>query len=110
MTVTAINSMEEFKIATSSGKVVLIDFESTGSRPCNAISPVFERFSNLEIVRGAAFYKVNVEALVEVSQEVGIKTMPTVMAFKDGQKVDQLVGVHPADLQDFVRIHAASPS
>ncbi|KAG8964157.1 hypothetical protein FRC00_003605 [Tulasnella sp. 408] len=46
----------------------------------------------------------------EVSQKVGIRAMPTFVAFKDGQKVDQLVGAHPMDLQDFVRINAASPS
>ena len=52
-----------------------------------------EQFSGLE------FYKVDVDALEQISREVGIRAMPTFMAFKDGNKIDELVGANEKGLE-----------
>jgi thioredoxin 1 len=48
------------------------------------------------------FYKVDVDNEEEISQEVGIKAMPTFVAFKDGEKMDEVVGANPGAIHNMV--------
>jgi thioredoxin 1 len=57
----------------SSGRVVVIDFWATWCGPCRFISPVLEQISNSN--NSIDFYKVDVDALPDVSQEVGIRAV-----------------------------------
>lgn len=41
------------------------------------------------------FVKFDVDELPELSQELGIRAMPTFLFYKDGQKVDEMVGANP---------------
>lgn len=53
------------------------------------------RHSNDEEYKDIFFAKIDVDELPELSQELGIKAMPTFMIFKDGEKADELVGANP---------------
>ncbi|KAJ2917161.1 hypothetical protein MD484_g3257, partial [Candolleomyces efflorescens] len=106
MPVTPINSLSEFKTIINSGKPVVIDFWATWCGPCRAISPVFEKIS--ETASGVEFYKVDVDTQPEISQEVGIRAMPTFLFFKDGEKQDSLLGANPQGLQTLVAKATAS--
>ncbi|KAG6818775.1 hypothetical protein H0H93_001890 [Arthromyces matolae] len=99
MPVTPINSHEEFKQIINSGKPVVIDFWATWCGPCKAISPIFEKLSELAEFAGVGFYKVDVDAQPDISQEVGVRAMPTFTLFKDGNKVKDLVGANPQGLK-----------
>jgi len=59
----------------NSGKPAVFDFWATWCGPCKVISPIFERFSDAEKFSSVGFYKVDVDALVEVSKEVGIRAV-----------------------------------
>ncbi|PFH47340.1 hypothetical protein AMATHDRAFT_67880 [Amanita thiersii Skay4041] len=101
MGVTPITSKTEFDTIINSGKPVLIDFWATWCGPCRVISPVFEKLSNN--FPGVEFYKVDVDEQDAISQEVGIRAMPTFMLFKNGAKVDDLVGASPPGLEALVK-------
>lgn len=54
--------------------------------------------SNDEQFKDIFFAKIDVDELPEVSQELGIRAMPTFMLFKDGEKAEELVGANPTAL------------
>ena len=53
----------------------------------------------------ATYLKVDVDELSELAQEYGIRAMPTFMIFKDGEKVDELVGANPVALEQKIKAY-----
>lgn len=54
------------------------------------------RFS--EVYPGAHFVKLDVDEVPDVAQELGIRAMPTFLVFKDGEKIQEIVGANPKAL------------
>lgn len=63
------------------------------------ISPLFEKFASEAPSDKIAFYKVDVDDQEQIAAEVGISAMPTFVFFKGGQKLTQVVGAVPQQLQ-----------
>lgn len=61
---------------------------------------MFEKLS--ETTSGLEFYQVDVDEENEIAGEVGITSMPTFVAFEDGQEVDRMVGVNTSNLIEMV--------
>ncbi|BAE63675.1 thioredoxin-like protein [Aspergillus flavus] len=101
--VTPLNSLSEFQTLINSGQVVIIDFWAPWCGPCRMISPVFERLASDPQYSSIKFVKVDVDDQPEISQECGIRAMPTFMVFKDGAKLDEFMGAHPNGLHDLVQ-------
>ncbi|KAI0132434.1 thioredoxin-like protein [Xylariales sp. AK1849] len=95
MTVHNIQTVEAFREAIAKNKVVMLDCFATWCGPCKAIAPLLANHSNNEKYQGIFFAKIDVDDLPELSQELGIRAMPTFMLFKDGEKADELVGANP---------------
>jgi len=100
MPVEPIKSFDEFKSLINSGQVVVIDFWATWCGPCRAISPILESLSGQ--YTGIQYRKVDVDEQEAISQEVGIRAMPTFMVFKDGAKVGEVIGAKPGELKGLV--------
>ncbi|GBE77305.1 Thioredoxin [Sparassis crispa] len=100
MTVTVISSLEQFHEVINGDKPVIIDFWATWCGPCKVISPIFEKLA--EQFPDAGYYKVDVDEQNEIAQEVSVRAMPTFMAFKNGQKVKEVVGANPSGLQTLI--------
>jgi thioredoxin 1 len=77
-----------------SDKPVLVDFWAAWCGPCRMIAPAVETVA--EKFQGKAkVVKVNVDENAEIPSTYGIKGIPTLMLFKNGQLVDSHVGVPP---------------
>lgn len=71
--------------------VALIDFWAEWCGPCRMIGPIVEELSS-EYKDKATIGKVNVDDNAEVTMEFGVRSIPTLLFFKDGQLVDRHVG------------------
>ncbi|CDS10623.1 hypothetical protein LRAMOSA11109 [Lichtheimia ramosa] len=100
MSVTPIRNLEEFNQIISQTDKVAIDFWATWCGPCRMISPIFEELAHK--YPGVRFYKVDVDDVADVSQEVGIRAMPTFILYKNGEKFDEVVGADPNRLKDAI--------
>jgi thioredoxin 1 len=69
------------------------------------ISPEFAKLS--DEFTSVIFLKVDVDQVESVAAACGISAMPTFQVFKDGKKVDELVGASKDKLRDLVKKHSA---
>lgn len=83
----------EFDQVISSG-AVLVDFYADWCGPCKMLAPVLEGLSK-EYEGKVEIVKVNVDNDGEIAQRFGIMSIPTLILFKDGQLVKQVVGFQP---------------
>lgn len=72
--------------------VAVVDFWAEWCGPCRMIGPIIEEISD-EYKGKALIGKVDVDANSEVSMQYGIRSIPTILVMKNGEVVDQHVGV-----------------
>ncbi len=72
-------------------KPVLVDFTATWCGPCRMIAPIIEELAS-EYDGKATIGKMDVDENPETSMNFGIRSVPTLLIFKGGQVVDQIIG------------------
>lgn len=88
-------SAEEFAAEVEGGSgVTLVDFYADWCGPCKMIAPVLEDLAE-EFEGQLKIVKINADEEADVLAKYGVRGLPTMMVFKDGQNVDVTVGAHP---------------
>ncbi|MEG0249805.1 MAG: thioredoxin [Peptostreptococcus sp.] len=91
-----INAQDFAKNVKENKGVAVIDFFATWCGPCNMLGPVFAEVA--EENKDAAFFaKVDIDQSMELAQEFGVNTVPTVIFFKDGKEVNREIGFMPKE-------------
>jgi thioredoxin 1 len=89
-----------------SGKTVVVDFWATWCGPCKMVAPVLDEIAG-EYKEKLTVAKLDVDANQVTAQKYQVMSIPTMIVFKDGEQVKQIVGARPKaallkDLADYI--------
>ena len=90
----AVSGSEQFDSVVASNDVVLVDFYADWCGPCKMLEPVVER---LAAETDAVVAKVDVDVNQGLASTYGVRGVPTLVLFADGEQVEERVGVTPED-------------
>ncbi len=90
---------ENFKNSVATEKILVVDFWAAWCGPCRYLSPVIEELAK-DYSGKVTFGKLNVDENPSVSTEFNIRSIPTVLMFKDGKMVDMSIGAVPKPMLD----------
>jgi len=73
----------------------MIDFWATWCGPCHIIAPVVEQLAEQYADQGLRVGKLDVDLNPETASRFGVRSIPTILFFKDGEVVDKVIGAVP---------------
>ncbi|WP_300656349.1 thioredoxin [Pseudomonas sp.] len=102
-------SFEQLVVQNSFHKPVLVDFWAEWCAPCKALMPLLAQIT--ESYQGELLLaKVDCDAEQDIVARFGIRNLPTVVLFKDGQPVDGFSGAQPESaIREMLKPHVAEP-
>lgn len=84
------------EVVLGSDLPVLVDFWAPWCNPCKMLGPVIDEIAD-EVDGKALVCKVNIDEDQNLAQEYRVMSIPTLLYFKDGKVVNQMVGVRPKE-------------
>lgn len=75
--------------------LTVIDFSATWCMPCRMLKPILERVT--EQFDNVDFYEIDIDENEEIAKRYRIFSVPTLVCFKSGKKIDSLVGLNSYD-------------
>ncbi|MBD2168216.1 thioredoxin [Calothrix membranacea FACHB-236] len=84
----------EFETLLSEEKILVVDFTATWCGPCRIIAPLMEQIAQ-EYQGSVKVVKVDVDSNKPLFKKFGLRGIPAVLIFKDGELVETIVGVSP---------------
>jgi thioredoxin 1 len=89
--VSSIGAVDFDSEVVKSDKLVVVDFWAEWCGPCKMIAPLLDEIAR-ELTDKVKIVKVNVETEPQIAQQYGIYNIPTLLFFKDGKVLEQVVG------------------
>ena len=71
---------------------ILVDFYAEWCGPCKMLAPILEKIDFVEVI------KINVDEFHELAQEYGVMSIPTLIAFRNGEIINKVIGLQ--DLEE----------
>lgn len=88
---------DNFKQEIESTKLpIIVDFWAEWCGPCRALAPILEEVS-LELEGKAIVAKVNIEESPKIASDLAIRSIPALLIFKNGEKIDTKTGSLPKE-------------
>jgi putative thioredoxin len=104
LTITAANFMSDV-VDASASTPVLVDFWAPWCAPCRQLLPILDQLAK-DYGDRLKIAKVNTDEQQELAQQIGIRSLPTVVLFKDGTAAEHFVGVLPeAQIREMLERH-----
>jgi len=99
----------DFDTGVKAQPLMLVDFWAEWCGPCRMIAPILEELAG-EYADRLAVGKVNVDENRQTAARFGIRSIPTLLFFRDGTRVDQVIGAHPkgtikAKIDQLLNVH-----
>jgi thioredoxin 1 len=91
-------NIQNFADTVKNNEVVVVDFWAPWCGPCRMIAPIIEELSEEYKDKGVVVGKVNTDEAVEIAAQFGIRSIPTVIFFKNGEAVDAMIGAAPKQM------------
>jgi len=88
---------QNFEETIKNNEVVLVDFWAPWCGPCRMIAPIIEELSK-EYEGKVVVGKVNTDEAGEIAAQFGIRSIPTVIFFKNGEAADAMIGAAPKQM------------
>ena len=103
------NNAQQYLIDESFNRPVVVDFWADWCAPCKQLMPLLEKLAE-EYAGAFLLAKINADEQQGISQQLGVRSLPTVMVFKDGQPVDGFAGAQPETaVREMLQKHLPSP-
>ena len=103
------NNAQQYLIDESFNRPVVVDFWADWCAPCKQLMPLLEKLAD-EYAGAFLLAKINADEQQGISQQLGVRSLPTVMVFKDGQPVDGFAGTQPETaVREMLQKHLPSP-
>jgi len=103
-TLKQINEDNFKQIALESEIPVLVDFYADWCGPCRTMAPILAELAN-QFEGQFKVVKVNIENNQQIAEQYNIASIPTLIIFKNGQKIKQMVGALPkTELEKIMRL------
>ena len=100
---------QQYLIDESFNRPVVVDFWADWCAPCKQLMPLLEKLAD-EYAGAFLLAKINADEQQGISQQLGVRSLPTVMVFKDGQPVDGFAGAQPETaVREMLQKHLPSP-
>lgn len=93
---------DKFDEVISNKNLTVIDFSASWCMPCRMLKPIMDKID--EKLEDVKIYNVDIDSSEDIAKRYRIFSVPTIVCFKEGKKIDSMVGLNPYDdIVDFIK-------